>query len=732
MKRADKIRIADQATVSGSINKSSIPGEMGHELSENAPQGPERRGTQVLRLRLAGEFQCLTAEGSAIKLPLSKEQGLLAILALSPKFSCPRGKLVNLLWSTREDEQARASLRQSLYSLKSALGEAADVLRVDRKRVALNPSRVSVDVDELKALAAVDAVESLERCVALYAGELLDGLTVRDPAWEEWLTLERENVRSVVVTALRKLIDFHAAERSPEKLIAAGRRLVDIDPFQEEGHRALMLGYAESNQRALALKQYAHCQALLRRELGAEPDRATQSLAAAVKQGVAAGADARRAEPSADAPGSGITPVDRPTAELSSVLERFPRTGPESGMPSILVWPFFSLSGDASQDFLACGFTDDIIIALTAFRELFVFAYKTSMAIDADAEVPLGVAERLGARYVVEGAVNKSQSQLRVSVRLVDARDGRNLWAYRFDRDARDLLAVQDEIVDAVANSLVERIEGAQRRRALEKLPERLLAYDFVLRGRVLLNRYTREGELEARRSFERALELDPASAAAHAGLAVSHIHEYEAPWCEDPERTLSLVFELARKSLELDDLNVMALYALAGAYYYSGEFELANLEIEKAVAINPHDYHNVCSKAWFMTFSGHRQEGLACGIDAMRTNPYAADGCLETIGIGQYLSGHYEQALLAYGATKADSLFKLSGVAACYAQLDRASEATRAARDFMSAADQTASSAVESNSGYWRSYWDRMYRFKDPSDREHFLDGLKKAGIPI
>ena len=358
-----------------------------------------------------------------------------------------------------------------------------------------------------------------------------------------------------------------------------GRRLVEIDPFQEEGHRALIRGYAESNQRALALKQYERCRNLLRRELDTNPDCATQELFREVRDSDIVAARSPDSARETDLPGLRVNAAVELSATLPTVLDGLPRTAPETGMPSILVLPFANLSGDVSQDYLARGITDDIIISLTAFRELFVFAYKTSMAISGDPEDTSIVAERLGARYAVEGGVHKSGGKIRVSVRLVDARDGHYLWAHRFDRDLHDLLEVQDEIVDMITNSLVEKVEEADRRRASEKPPENMLAYDFVLHGRVLLNRYTREGELEARRNFHKAIELGPTFAAAYAGLAVSHIHEYEAPWCAQPEQTLSSTFDWARKSLELDNLNIMALYALAGAYYYGGEFELANLE---------------------------------------------------------------------------------------------------------------------------------------------------------
>ena len=210
----------------------------------------------VIRLNLIGDFQCHTADGDSVDLPLAKDQGLLAIVALSPNYQCSRGRITNLLWSTRSDEQARASLRQSIWSLKNVLSQVADTaLEVNRKRISLDSSQVSTDVEELRNLAASNATESLESAVEMYGGELLDGLVIRDPAWEEWLSVERESLQSAVVTTLRRLIDRYAGESDSSRIIAAGRRLVDIDPFQEEGHRALIRGYAESNQRALALKQ---------------------------------------------------------------------------------------------------------------------------------------------------------------------------------------------------------------------------------------------------------------------------------------------------------------------------------------------------------------------------------------------------------------------------------------------------------------------------------------------
>ena len=150
-------------------------------------------------------------------------------------------------------------------------------------------------------------------------------------------------------------------------------------------------------------------------------------------------------------------------------------------------------------------------------------------------------------------------------------------------------------------------------------------------------------------------------------------------------------------------------------------------LEIDRAIEINPNDYHNVCSKGAYLTFSGQFQEGMQCSVDALRTNPYAADNCLEIIGIGEYLQGNYDQALISFCKVKRNTLFKCASIAACYANLGRKVEANRARDDFLSL-----SGGDKAEINNWKAYWTRIYPFSDSSDLDKILAGMEKAGIPI
>jgi adenylate cyclase len=412
---------------------------------------------------------------------------------------------------------------------------------------------------------------------------------------------------------------------------------------------------------------------------------------------------------------------------IATVLNQLPRTAPQDNKSSIFIMPFHNNSNDRGQDYVAKGITDNIIIALTRFRELFVFAYKTSAAADGIIDTPISAYKQLGANYVVEGSVQRSPDRIRVSARMVDARENQHLWAQNYDRNPDDIISIQDEIAELIASSLVDTVEKIDGKRAQKFSNAQLATYDLVLKGRVFLNEYTQEGEIAARECFQKAIDLDSNYAPAYAGMAVSFDHEYYETWCKDPEQANARAYEFACKAVKLDDTNIMGLYALAEVYYLRGEHERAVIEIDRAIENNPNDYHNICSKGEYLTFSGQFQAGMRCSLEAMSANPLAADNCLRVIGVGEYLSGNFDLALIAFSKVKRNSLFKLGSIAACYAQLGRTAEATRICEEFF-----TLAGGADAEIENWKDYWSRTCPFSDPGDREKILSGMQKAGIPV
>ena len=227
-----------------------------------------------LELRLLGGFAAL-AQGRTVCLKTRKDRALLAYLALAGGRRHNRERLATLLWGDVEGD-ARHCLRQSLSVLSRAL--PAGVLQASRNDVGLHAAALTVDALTVCALLKSHSKASLERGIALYAGALLEGLGPVSPTFDDWLTIEGERLAAEVIAGHRRLLDLHAAAGTPERAIAAASRLVEVDPFREEARRELMLLYAECGHTRAAIAQYDAYAALLRRELGAEPDEATRQI----------------------------------------------------------------------------------------------------------------------------------------------------------------------------------------------------------------------------------------------------------------------------------------------------------------------------------------------------------------------------------------------------------------------------------------------------------------------
>jgi DNA-binding SARP family transcriptional activator/Tfp pilus assembly protein PilF len=654
--------------------------------------------TRPYKIELLGGFRALAPDGAELQLRSRKDQALLAFIALSKQTACSRDALTGALWSTRGEDQARASLRQALWTIKKALGPGADeVLTVDRRTVALREGALDTDVAQFERHLKDGSLNALRAATKLYAGDLLEGVTVRDPAWEEWLLPHRERLRTAMTNALARLASLLIEQNDASGAVQAATRLLAMDPLHEGGHRTLMQAYLLDDERGMALRQYETCREALQRELGVTPSAETETL--------------RRH-------------LTMPVFDAAPGV----RDGP-STKPSLVVVPFAGQSGDPDEASMAAGLTESVIAALTRFRDLFVIGYKTAALADRDA-VEFGA--RLGVQYAMEGSVRRAGGRFRITTQLVNVTDGERLWGERFDRESDDLLAIEDELCALIVTTLVGRIEAATRNRAARKRPGDVAVHEHVLLGRDCLNRYTRTGEYEARAHFERALELEPGYPPAVAGLAVSYVHEYESTWTEDPEAALAKAHELGRKAVELDESEGMAHYALGGAYYYRKEYELANLQIERGVQANPLDYHLLCSKGWFLIFSGHRAEGQACLADAMCSVPLTPDNCLFSTGVAEFIAERYEDALIAFGRMSTNSLFKLGWLAACYAQLDRMEEAKAVSRDFLDLAAVEFPPDRGPELPRWQRFWSNQLCFQDDAQRERFFSALRAAGLPV
>lgn len=398
--------------------------------------------------------------------------------------------------------------------------------------------------------------------------------------------------------------------------------------------------------------------------------------------------------------------------------------------PSVVVLPFVNMSGDAEQQYFSDGITENIITGLTRFRELFVIAVKSSAAVRDETPNLEQIGHRLGVAHIVEGSVRKAGNRVRVTAQLVEAANGHRVWAEHYDRDLDDIFAVQDEITNIIVATLAGRIEEAERQRAAQVPINDMAAFDYLLRGKQCLNRGAKDGVLEARRHFERARELDPEFSTTYANLARSYMLEYDSDWTEARPDALKQAYKHAEKAVALDQGNSTAWYALAWAQLFRNQHELANIAIERAIALNPNDYHNLCMKGWCLVLSGDLGESIACLKEALRVNPFAPVDCLVAMGIAEYTARHYEASIEHFGKITGWALLKHACLAACYAQLSRDRQAGAALAEALERARTELSTQPETETERLRTYLADMFRFQNPSSFEHLLDGLRKAGL--
>jgi DNA-binding SARP family transcriptional activator len=658
---------------------------------------------------LFGGFQATVDTGPSLELRARKAHALLAYLALPPGRPHDRDALASLLWGDEPQAQARHRLRQALFVLRQRLGPLERVLRTDGDAIAVDPAAVDVDAVRFERLVDAGTPDALREAADLYRGDLLEGLTVQAPAFEEWLLGERERLRELAVQALASLLAQQRAARDLEGAIQSAVHLLALDPLQETVHRVLMRLYAEVGRRGAALRQYQICRDIVRRELGADPEAETKELHAELVRERAILPAARGAE----APGAGGAGMQDAS------------TG-RGQQPSIAALPFREYDAAPGGDYLGPGFVEDIVGALATLPDLFVIS-RTSSARFRSGEVNTEAAAReLGVRYLLTGSVRRSRERMRVVAELSDMETRSVLWTDRVDGSADDLFALQDRLSERIITTIAPYIRQAEIRRALRTRPENLGAYHFMLRGLDLLYRLTRPEFEQARQMFRRSIELDPAYATPYALSALWHSIRLGQGWSTDRGDDFASVERLAAAAIERDPFDARAL-ALAGHVrsFILHDFAAAFALFDRALAANPNS-----ALAWMRsspTFSyvGDGAEARRRAELGLRLSPLDPDAfyAMSALGLACYTLGDFDQAATWGRRSLAENsrfTANLRILAASLAAAGRLAEAQEVGRAVLAVAP-----------AFRVGPFCEGYAYPDPARREALARHLRLAGLP-
>ena len=556
--------------------------------------------TGGFNLSILAEFALTSPDGVGIQIGSKKNRALLAVLALSPGQTATRERLSSLLWGDHGEEQARSSLRQSLAVLRKELGTCL-AEQIQSRDDVLTLRKGELVVDALTVLTGVDQedISALRNAASSYRGDLLANLALRDEAFGDWLAAERSRLKIAAIKLYDKLVEREFGDDR----IGAAQRLVAIDPLREASHRSLMYAFSAQGDNGLALKQFEQCRRLLREQLGVEPSAETQELRRQIAEG--------------EFRSSSAAPAEREPVEGQT----------ESCLPSIAVLPFVNMSSDPTQVYISDGITENIITALSRFRDLSVIASSSTFAYKGKAIKIQDVSRELGVRFILEGSVQKSNDRIRITTQLIDGVTGAHLWAERFDRGVEDLLTVLDEVTEMIVSRLATayggRLGKAWRGRAERNSPQNFQAYDYFQRGLDVFNHFTQGCTASAREYFLKAVELDPTYGKPYAKIAWAHLVDVWLGWSEDTAYSMAEALKFSNLAIAHDDDEAWGHWAMAGYHMFSGQHDRAIASYEKALELNPNDADVLNDFGQCLSYAGRAKDGVEMVRRAMRLNPH-------------------------------------------------------------------------------------------------------------
>jgi adenylate cyclase len=390
--------------------------------------------------------------------------------------------------------------------------------------------------------------------------------------------------------------------------------------------------------------------------------------------------------------------------------------------PSIAVLPFVNMSGDPEQEYFSDGITEEIITALSKTPKLFVIARTSSFKYKGKQVDVRTVGRELGVRYVLEGSVRKAGNNVRVTAQLVDAKTGNHLWAQRYDRDLKDIFAVQDEITMKILTAMRVKLTEGEQARVLYKGTNNLSAYLKCLKAREYFMHFNRDDNVMARQLAQEAIALDPKFPIAYVFVGWTHEMDIYYGSSKSPVKSIEKASELAQKALTLDDSLPFAHLLLAHTYLMKRQHEKAMAQYELAIDLNPNMADSYANFGIALNMAGRPEDAIISLKKAIRLNPIPPSYYLHNLANAYRMVGRYEDAIAT--ATKVlnrtpDNLWANIFLAATYSQAGRLDEARAQAAELLRVQPKFSA----------ESFVKKM-PFKYKVDAERLINALHRAGL--
>ena len=395
---------------------------------------------------------------------------------------------------------------------------------------------------------------------------------------------------------------------------------------------------------------------------------------------------------------------------------------PLPGKPSIAVLPFVNMSEDPKQEFFSDGITEEIITALSKIPKLFVIARNSTFTYKGKPVKVKQVSEELGVRYVLEGSVRKTGDKVRITAQLVDAISGYHIWAERYDRDLKEIFALQDEITLKITSALQMKLTAGEIAATAAKRTTNLDAYLKSLQAYEQFHHMNKQGFTMAKHLAKEALALDPEYGFPYTIIAQSYIYELMLGFSESPQDSMKLAADAAQKALVLDDSNPSTHLSLSALYISQRQYDKGIASAQRALELGPGEARAHASLGYALTSACRFSEAVQSLEQAIRLNPFPPGAYFYSLSLSYRFLGQYEEALVQLKKAhklEPNHMFTHLGLAHTYTKLGRMEEAHAAAAE-----------VLRINPKFTLEHWGKALRLKDPSAVDDIIVGLRKAGL--
>ena len=392
----------------------------------------------------------------------------------------------------------------------------------------------------------------------------------------------------------------------------------------------------------------------------------------------------------------------------------------------VAVLPFKYTGDNRDLKALAEGLSEEVITGLSRFSYLRVIARGSTAKYSSESGDVRAIGKELGARYVMEGSLRQAGSKLRLAAQLVDTVSGAHLWAETYERafGPESVFEVQDDLVPRIVSTVADQY-GILPRSMSETLSSRsedsLTSHEAVLRAFSYFARLTPEEHATVRRILERVVRQTPEQADCWAMLAMMYIVEYSDSFNVLPN-PLERALAAAQRAVDLAPSQALGYYALAWVHFFHKEKASLHAAVERALALNPMDGFVIGMLGLLLHHAGELEQGCHMVEKAMQMNPNYPGLLRFTAFTHAYCQGKYAEALEAAVRINMPGFFYAqAALAAALGQLGRREAAHKAVQNLLALRADFAAVAR-------REYG----KWFDPEDIEHFVDGLRKAGLEI